>query len=109
MSKDPPTVEMISDGDDLFVAVNGVKVAKRGRPGTPQANTWVSLGPGWTVLGGFDFFVQFSIRPAATCRQGLMASDRHYPGRNGGAALEGGPYGEQSCFTPSAGTPNAAN
>ena len=50
MSKDPPTVEMISDGDDLFVVVNGVKVAKRGRPGTAQANTWVSLGPGWTVL-----------------------------------------------------------
>jgi hypothetical protein len=50
MSKDPPTVEMISDGEDLFVVVNGVKVAKRGRPGTPQANTWVSLGPGWTVL-----------------------------------------------------------
>jgi hypothetical protein len=46
----PPTVEMISDGDDLFVVVNGVKVAKRGRPGTAQANTWVSLGPGWTVL-----------------------------------------------------------
>jgi hypothetical protein len=50
MSKEPPTVEMISDGEDLFVVVNGVKVAKRGRPGTAQANTWVSLGPGWTVL-----------------------------------------------------------
>jgi hypothetical protein len=50
MSNDPSMVEMISDGEDLFVAVNGVKVAKRGRPGTPQANTWVSLGPGWTVL-----------------------------------------------------------
>jgi len=50
MSKDPPTVEMISDGEALFVVVNGVKVAKRGRPGTPQANTWVLLGPGWTVL-----------------------------------------------------------
>jgi hypothetical protein len=36
--------------EDLFVVVNGVKVAKRGRPGTAQANTWVSLGPGWTVL-----------------------------------------------------------
>jgi hypothetical protein len=36
MSKEPPTVEMISDGEDLFVVVNGVKVAKR--------------GPGWTVL-----------------------------------------------------------
>jgi hypothetical protein len=50
MSKNPPTVEMISDGEDIFVVVNGVKVAKRGHPGTAQANTWVSLGPGWTVL-----------------------------------------------------------
>ena len=30
MSKDPPMVEMISDGEDIFVVVNGVKVAKRG-------------------------------------------------------------------------------
>jgi hypothetical protein len=43
-------IEMTSDGTDIFVAVDGVKVAKRGRPGTPQAGTWVSLEPGWSVL-----------------------------------------------------------
>jgi hypothetical protein len=30
MSKDPPTVEMISDGEDLFVVVNGVRSRSAG-------------------------------------------------------------------------------
>src|SRR5262245_1853702 len=34
-------------GDDIFIVVNGVRIAKRGHPGTPQAKTWVSLEPGW--------------------------------------------------------------
>jgi hypothetical protein len=38
-----------STGEDIFVIADGVKIAKRGRPGTPQAATWVSLEPGWTV------------------------------------------------------------
>jgi hypothetical protein len=32
------------------VIVDGVKIAKRGHPGTPQAKTWISLQPGWVVL-----------------------------------------------------------
>jgi hypothetical protein len=43
--------EMVCDGDDIFVVVNGIKVAKRARPGTPLARTWVSLEPGWRVSG----------------------------------------------------------
>jgi hypothetical protein len=46
----PPTVQMVSDGHDLFVVADGVKIAKRGKRGTPQAKTWVSLEPGWSVL-----------------------------------------------------------
>ena len=38
------------DGRDIFVIADGVKIAKRGHPGTPQAGTWVSLEPGWRVL-----------------------------------------------------------
>jgi hypothetical protein len=41
---------MTSDCTDIFVVVDGVKVAKRGRPSTPQAGTWVSLEPGWRVF-----------------------------------------------------------
>jgi hypothetical protein len=43
-----------SDGEDLFVVYDGVRIAKRGRPGTPQAGTWVSLKPGWSVTSSLD-------------------------------------------------------
>jgi hypothetical protein len=33
--------EIVPDGDDLFVIIDGGRIAKRGRPGTPQAKTWV--------------------------------------------------------------------
>jgi hypothetical protein len=39
---------------DLFVVVDGVRIAKRGYPDSPQAGTWVSLEPGWEVIGGED-------------------------------------------------------
>ncbi len=41
--------EIVSDGHDVFIVVDGVKIAKRGKPRTPQAKTWISLEPGWTV------------------------------------------------------------
>jgi hypothetical protein len=43
-----------SDGHDIFAIVDGVKIAKRGRKGTAQARTWVSLEPGWSVLDFHD-------------------------------------------------------
>lgn len=46
-------VEMIgTDEGDIFVVIDGVKIARRGYPDTPQARTWVSLEPGWRVLDG---------------------------------------------------------
>ena len=45
----PPTLTMHNDGEDTFVIADGVTIAKRGRPGTAQAGTWISLEPGWTV------------------------------------------------------------
>jgi hypothetical protein len=41
-----------NDGSDVFVTFNGVRIAKRGKPETPQARTWVSIEPGYTVLDG---------------------------------------------------------
>ena len=35
---------------DTFVVVDGVRIARRGYPGTPQAGTWVSIEPGWEVV-----------------------------------------------------------
>ena len=34
-----------ADGTGVFVVFEGVRIAKRGEPGTPQAGTWVSLEP----------------------------------------------------------------
>jgi len=38
-----------SDGINVFVLYNGVRVAKRSHSGTPLAGTWMSLEPGYTV------------------------------------------------------------
>ena len=45
-------IKVSKDGKDLFVVVNGVRIAKRGYPYTPHAGTWVSIEPGWEVLDG---------------------------------------------------------
>jgi hypothetical protein len=47
-------VTALSDGKDFFITVDGVKIAKRGRPDTPQAMTWISLEPGWSVVSSPD-------------------------------------------------------
>ena len=38
------------DRTDAFVVYNGVRIAKRGQPNSPQAGTWVSLEPGFRVF-----------------------------------------------------------
>ena len=45
-----PRMTVAQKGDDLFFILDGVKVAVRGKPGTPQAKTWVPLVPGWSVI-----------------------------------------------------------
>jgi hypothetical protein len=42
-------VELVYDGKDLFVLYCGLRIAKRGRPGTPQARSWIPLEPGFAV------------------------------------------------------------
>jgi hypothetical protein len=49
-----PRVEIEEDGNDMFVIVNGVIVARRGLTGAPEAGTWMSLEPGWTVTSRED-------------------------------------------------------
>lgn len=51
MTDKPKEVEIVSDGQDMFAVADGVRIAKRGRPGTPEAGTWVTLVAGWTVTG----------------------------------------------------------
>jgi hypothetical protein len=38
-----------TDGIEVFVVYDGLRIAKRGEAGTLQAGTWVSLEPGYTV------------------------------------------------------------
>ena len=45
---------ILSAGTDIFVVYDGVRIAKRGYPDTPQARTWVPLEPGWSVLDAPD-------------------------------------------------------
>jgi hypothetical protein len=49
MSEDEPVCELHHDGEELFVLVDGVKIAKRDAPHTSRASTWILLEPGWTV------------------------------------------------------------
>ena len=41
--------EVQADGTDLYAVFHGVRIAKRGAKGTPQARTWISLEPGYRV------------------------------------------------------------
>jgi hypothetical protein len=44
-----PAMTIEFDGHDLFVKLDGVKVAKRGQPGSAEAGRWISLEPGISV------------------------------------------------------------
>jgi len=48
------TCRVECDGEDIFLFADGLKIAKRGHPETPQAKTWVSLEPGYIVRDGGD-------------------------------------------------------
>ena len=51
-----PACEIHKDENgDIFVLVGDTKIAKRGLPDTPHADTWIMLEPGWIerdVKGG---------------------------------------------------------
>ena len=49
-----PTLTVEIRRTDIFIYAGGVLIAKRGHKGTPQARTWVSLEPGWSVLDSSD-------------------------------------------------------
>ena len=49
-----PKVEIEEGGRDMSIVVNGITIARRGHPDIPEADTWVSLEPGWTVTSSED-------------------------------------------------------
>ena len=48
-------IKVVGEGSDLFVEVDGIRVARRGDRGSPQEGTWISLEPGWEVFDGENF------------------------------------------------------
>ena len=44
-----PASESETGRDEVYVVFGGMRIAKRGNPGTPQAGTWISLEPGFQV------------------------------------------------------------
>ena len=53
-NKLPECVVQITE-TDIYVIYDGVRIAERGKPGTPQAKTWISLEPGYEVYNTPDF------------------------------------------------------
>ena len=43
-------IKVECDGTDMYVLVDGLKIARRGYDGTQQAKAWISLEPGWRVF-----------------------------------------------------------
>jgi hypothetical protein len=46
MSEDEPVCELQNDGENLFVLLDGMKIAKRNAFNASRASTWIILGPG---------------------------------------------------------------
>jgi hypothetical protein len=56
---------VLHDRTGMYVVFHGVRIAKRGAPGTPQARTWLSLVPGYRVFdeykrGGLTIVVEYN-------------------------------------------------
>src|SRR5215831_11400685 len=61
-----------SDGRDAFVVYNGVRIAKRGQPNTPEAGTWVALEPGFRI---FDKSYPAQLSLNATARSSKLSGE----------------------------------
>jgi hypothetical protein len=48
-TKEPPQLVVSSDGTDIFLILDGKRIAKRGRPNTQYAKQWIALEPGVVV------------------------------------------------------------
>jgi hypothetical protein len=48
-------IEIVEENGEavaIYVVMDGIRIAKRGTPETPQARQWVSIEPGWVVRDG---------------------------------------------------------
>jgi hypothetical protein len=54
IGRGPGEVEVMWDGGDMFVLLDGLRIAKRGKPGTASAAQWISIEPGYLVIDSAD-------------------------------------------------------
>ncbi len=52
--KKMPELAVESTGKDMYLVFDGVRIAQRGKPGTPQAKTWIPIEPGYEVYDAED-------------------------------------------------------
>jgi hypothetical protein len=56
-------MEMGFDGEEFYIALDGVRIAKRGEPGTRHAKTWIPLEPGYRVFDHDENSVRIEYDP----------------------------------------------
>lgn len=61
--------EIVLDGIEIFVVLDGRRIAKRGDPDRPQSATWVALEPGWAVRGRGVEKIEITYEPPAAQRE----------------------------------------
>jgi hypothetical protein len=50
-----PELAIETTEEGIFLIVDGIRIAKRGEPGTPQEETWIYLEAGYEVFEGEGF------------------------------------------------------
>ena len=50
MGDEQHSVELRTIEGELFVIVDGMMIAKRGKPGSSHAGRWLAIEPGWSII-----------------------------------------------------------
>jgi hypothetical protein len=64
MEDEQHSVELRTIEGELFALVDGVTIAKRGRPGSRHAGKWLAIEPGWSIVeleGGNRLQVSYNV------------------------------------------------
>jgi hypothetical protein len=70
-----PSVTIETTSTDMFIVFDGKRIAKRGRPGTKQAGTWVPLEPGYMVRD-VEEGIEIESTARAYCTESLVTFER---------------------------------
>jgi hypothetical protein len=80
MTKRKPALDYERTETDFYLLLDGVRIAKRGRPGTPQAKTWIPLKPGYEFHDTPDLseiWIRIPPSPRRRLRRGSALTSLH--------------------------------